>query len=63
MDTKAKTRQNYRFCKKPFYPHFYINSTGTDTDVKQCQGSFKYNQFLWIPSHMELEDWYTEHKI
>lgn len=63
VDTKAKARQNYRFCKKPFYPHFYINSIGTDTDVKQCQASFKYNQFLWIPSHMELEEWYSTHKI
>ena len=46
MDSKEKTSQDYRFCKKPFYPHFYINSTGTDTDVKKYQAIFQYNQFL-----------------
>ena len=62
MDSKAKTRQDYRFSKKPFYPHSYINSTGTDTDVKKCQASFQYNQFLWISTHMDLEECYSTQK-
>lgn len=46
MDTKPKTKQNYRFCRNPFYPYFYINSTGTDSDIEKCKANFKYNQFL-----------------
>ena len=63
MDSKAKTRQDYRCCKKPFYPLFYINFTGTDTDVKKRQASFQYNQFLWISTHTELEECYSTHKL